>query len=217
MYRIGIVDDAEMDISDIQVAIWESCDDPSRVQFKNYELSHRKKEDILREMMDDVTGEIIQALIVDFKLDTAMEVIKGWEIVDFVHNETPEFPMIILTHAPEEGRESPYTDADKVYAKKTFLKVASEESRVMVENIFLNIERYVKNRKDIESELEIELRKLDQDSTDETVLRRVMELETRLRGYKRMNQTIIDRNMDLGELKEVLNELRKCEELMQRK
>lgn len=214
MYRIGIVDDVESDQDDIQVAIWDTCSDKSSVQFKVYELMNRKKGRILQEIIDDVTEGEIQALIVDFKLDTTEDVIEGWEIVEFVHDEVPEFPMVILTHAPTEGKDSPYTDADKVYAKKDFLKSSSPESQTMVENIFLNMDRYVGNRKKLEAALEIELRKLDQDSTDEKVLRQVMELEARLKGYKKMNQTAFDTSFDLGELKTVLEDLKKYEELL---
>lgn len=214
MYRIGIVDDVASDREDIQVAIWDTRSDKSSVQFKEYELLNRKKEYILEEIINDVTEGEIQALIVDFKLDTTEDVIEGWEIVEFVHDEVPEFPMVILTHAPTEGKDSPYTDADKVYAKPVFLRTSSDESRSMVDNIFLNMERYVKNRKRLEVNLEIELQKLDQNSTDEEVLRHVMELETRLKGYKKMNQTILDISFDLGELKGALDELRKCEELL---
>lgn len=214
MYRIGIVDDVPSDRADIQVAIWDSCSDKNSVQFKEYELLDRTKDQILREIIDDVTEGEIQALIVDFKLDTTAEVIEGWEIIEFVHDEAPEFPMVILTHAPNEGRESPYTDADKVYAKEYFLKVASSESKAMVDNIFLNMERYVGNRKRLEAELEAELQKLDQNSTNEETLRHVMELETRLNGYKKMNQTTVDTSFDLGELKAVLDDLKKYEELL---
>ncbi len=214
MYRIGIVDDVPSDRADIQVVIWESCSDKSFVQFKEYELLDRTKDQILGEIIDDVTEGEIQALIVDFKLDTTAEVIEGWEIVEFVHDEAPEFPMVILTHAPDEGRKSSYTDADKVYAKEFFLKVASSESQAMVDNIFLNMERYVGNRKRLEAELEAELQKLDQNSTSEETLRHVMELETRLNGYKKMNQTTFDTSFDLGELKAVLDDLKKYEELL---
>lgn len=214
MYRIGIVDDVPGDRADIQVAILDTRSDKGSVQFKEYELLNRKKEHILKEIIDDVTEGTIQALIVDFRLDTTEDIIEGWEIVEFLHDEAPEFPMVILTHAPAEGKESPYTDADKVYAKKIFLKTSSQEAKSMVENIFLNMDRYVNNRKQLEADLEIELGKLDENSTDEEILRRVMELETRLKGYKKMNQTAFDTSFDLGELKTVLEDLKKCEELL---
>ena len=214
MYRIGIVDDVPADRADIQVTILDTCKDKNAVHFKEYELLNRKKDHILKEIIDDATEGKIQALIVDFRLDTTAEVIAGWEIVKFVHEEAPEFPMVILTHAPMEGKESPYTDADKVYAKKDFLKLSSPESRSMVENIFLNIDRYVENRKSLEMSLEAELRKLDQHSTDEETLRHIMELETRLSGYKKMNQTVFDTRFDFGELRSVLDELKKYEELL---
>lgn len=214
MYRIGIVDDVPADRADIQVTVLDTCSDKNAVQFKDYELLNRKKDHILEEIINDVTDGQIQALIVDFRLDTTADVIEGWEIVKFVHDGAPEFPMVILTHAPMEGKESPYTDADKVYAKKSFLKLSSPESRSMVENIFLNIDRYVKNRENLETSLELELRKLDQNSTDEEILRHIMELETRLSGYKKMDQTVFDTKLDFSELKDALDDLKKYEELL---
>lgn len=214
MYRIGIIDDVAEDRADIQVAILEQTEDKSRVQFKEYELLDRGKKDVLNEIITDVSDGLIQALIVDFKLDTTAEVIEGWEIVEFVHRETPEFPMVILTHAPDEGRESLYTDADKVYAKKEFLNPELLSTKEMVGNIFLNMKKYVQNREKLEAELEAELLELDKKSTDEEVLRRVMELESQLKGYKQMYQTVVDTSLDFGELKEVLSELKQYEELL---
>lgn len=214
MYRIGIVDDVESDQKDIQVAIWDTCEDKSTVQFKIYELQNREKDKILAEIADDVTNNEIQALIVDFRLDTTADVIEGWQIVEFVHKETPEFPMVILTNVPTEGKESRYTDADKVYAKSEFLRTSSRESGNMVKNIFLNMKHYVENRKRLEAKLETELQKLDENSTDEEILRQVMELETQLSGYKKMNQTTVDASLDLSDLKDALGDLKKWEELL---
>ena len=74
--------------------------------FKEYDLEHKTKEHLLNEIREDVSEEAIQALIVDFRLDTTEDIIKGWEIIEFAHNEFPEFPVVIMTNAPDEGKES---------------------------------------------------------------------------------------------------------------
>lgn len=48
-----------------------------------------------------------------------------------------------MTNVPDESKESPHTDADKVYAKKVFLNPQSDATKEMVRNIRLNIQRYV--------------------------------------------------------------------------
>lgn len=211
MWRIGIIDDKEGERADIQVSILENVDSREEIDFKEYEIERRDKEDLFQEIVSDVSEEVIHTLIVDYRLDTSQTVIKGWEIVDYVHNEIPEFPVIIMTNVPDESKESPYIDADKVYPKIIFLNTHHESTPEMVKNIILNIQRYVKRRKDLEGNLALELEKLDKNSTDEEIIGNVMELEKKLSKYTETDQTILDQTFDLGELKEVLNDLREIE------
>ena len=123
MYRIGIVDDEKDERDDIQVSILDNAGwilDKPEIEFKEYELEGRERESILQEIQNDIGEKNIQALIVDFRLDTTADVIKGWQIIEFMHDEIPEFPVIIMTNAPEESKQSEHTDADKVYPKKSF-------------------------------------------------------------------------------------------------
>ena len=122
MYQIGIIDDVAGQRADIQVAVLDNITEGTPVAFKEYELNSRSKEDLFKEIQEDISADRIHALIVDFRLDTTKDVIKGWEIIEFMHEEIPEFPVVILTNVPDEGLESPHTDADKVYAKKEFFE-----------------------------------------------------------------------------------------------
>lgn len=149
MWRIGIIDDKEGERADIQVSILDNVEKKEDFDFKEYKVLRRDKEDILTEIVRDIMEETIHILIINYRLDTSMMVIKGWEIADFVHNEIPEFPVIIMTNVPEESKESPYIDADKVYPKIIFLNTRHEETREMVKNIILNIQRYVKQRREL--------------------------------------------------------------------
>lgn len=214
MWRIGIIDDKEGERADIQVSILENVERKEEVEFKEYDIERREKEELLKEILNDITEENIQTLIIDYRLDTSMMVIKGWEIADFVHNEIPEFPVIIMTNVPEESKESPYIDADKVYPKIIFLNTRHEDTPGMVKNIMLNIQRYIKRRNDLEGKLRLELKKLDQNSTNDEVISNILEIEQTLSKYKETEQTILDQTFDLGELKEVLEDIKDINKLL---
>ena len=214
MYRIGIIDDAKSERADIQVSVLDNVGWDAQIEFKEYELEARTREDIMTEIRRDVEEGNIHALIVDFKLDTTADVIKGWEIIEFMHEETPEFPVVIMTNAPDESKESQYTDADKVYAKKVFLKPELDATKELVKNIMLNMEKYVSHRKELEMRLEIELKKLDRDGANEDILEEVIKIENELSRYKQIYQTRVDKALDMSDLKDAFEELEKYEKLL---
>lgn len=212
-YRIGIIDDVKGERDDIQVSVLDNAGWDAQIQFKEYELEARAREDILGEIRKDIEEDYIHALIVDYKLDTTNDVIKGWEIIEFMHEETPEFPVIIMTNAPDESKESQHTDADKVYAKKVFLKPELEATKELVHNIMLNMEKYTARRRNLEEKLAAGLKKLDQNGADEKALETVIQVENELSRYKQMYQTTIDTVWNMSEIKDALKELKKYEQL----
>lgn len=214
MYRIGIIDDAKSERADIQVSVLDNVGWNAEIEFKEYELEGRTREDIVAEIRQDVQEGDIQALIVDFKLDTTADVIKGWEIIEFMHGETPEFPVIIMTNAPDESKESRYTDADKVYAKKVFLKPELDITKELVKNIILNMEKYASRRKDLEARLDIELKKLDKNSESQETLEEIIKIENELSKYKQIYQTRVDTALNMSDLKEAFEELEKYEKML---
>ena len=198
MYQIGIIDDVAGQRADIQVAVLDNITEGTPVAFKEYELNSRSKEDLFKEIQEDISADRIHALIVDFRLDTTKDVIKGWEIIEFMH----------------EGLESPHTDADKVYAKKDFLKVDSPECAVMVGKILLNMKKYVSRRANLEAELTANLMRLEQNGSDMDAMEKVMEIENDLGRYKAIYQTVVDKSMDMDDLKEAFEQLKKYEDLL---
>lgn len=214
MYRIGIIDDAKSERADIQVSVMDNVGWDAEIEFKEYELEARAREDIVAEIRRDVEEGNIHALIVDFKLDTTADVIKGWEIIEFMHEETPEFPVVIMTNAPDESKESQYTDADKVYAKKVFLKPELDITKELVNNIMLNMEKYVSRRKELEARLEIGLKKLDGNGANEDALEEVIRIENELGRYKQIYLTRVDKVLDMSDLRDAFEELEKYEKLL---
>ena len=214
MYRIGIIDDVKSERDDIQVSVLDNLYADAEIQFKEYELDCRTKEKLFREIREDVSNEIIHALIVDFRLDTTADVIKGWEVIEFMHGEFPEFPVVIMTNAPDESKESNYTDADKVYAKKVFLNPELDETKELVKNIILNMMRYVTNRKELEARLTLELQKLEADRENTKIIEEIVKIENELSKYKQTYQTTIDTALEMEDLKEAFELLNKYENLL---
>ena len=76
------------------------------------------------------------------------------------------------------------------------------------------MQKYVTRRDSLEEKLAIELQKLDKNSEDEKTLEQIMEIETELGRYKQLYQTTVDISLDMDELKDVFQQLKKYEELL---
>lgn len=209
MYRIGIIDDVQSERADIQVSLLDNVENPSDFTFKEYDIEKKSKGDLFKEIRKDIIEDQLSGLIVDFKLDTTADVITGAEIVSFMHEETPEFPVVIMTNVPEPSKESDATDADKVYAKKVFMNPERVETKEMVHNILLNMRKYVQNRRNLEGRLEAEIAKLESNGEDETVIAEIMRIENELSHYKQIYQTSYAQPSGIAELKEAADLLEK--------
>ena len=113
-----------------------------------------------------------------------------------------------------ESKESNYTDADKVYAKKVFLNPELDETKELVKNIILNMMRYVTNRKDLEARLTLELQKLEADRENTKIIEEIVKIENELSKYKQTYQTTIDTALEMDDLKEAFELLNKYENLL---
>lgn len=213
MIQIGIIDDVPCDREDIKVSILDNFENKDLISFKDYVIEKKSKESLFKEIQTDIIENRINGLIVDFKLDTTAEIITGAEIVNFMHEETPNFPVVILTNVPEDSKESAVTDADKVYAKKLFLNTDSQDSKAMVHNIMLNIRKYMDNRCKLEGELDIVLNKLLESPDNEQLLSKVIALETNLSKYKQIFQSSYTNRVDLNSIRELAELLEKYKSL----
>ena len=119
-----------------------------------------------------------------------------------------------MTNVPEESKESQYTDADKVYAKNVFLIPSASETKEMVNNICLNMQKYTERRRQLEEALSFELQKLGENGEDENALVSIIKIETELSKYKQIYQTKLDTMLDMNELKDAFEQLRQYEKLL---
>ena len=215
MFTIGIIDDVKSERDDIQVSIIDNFSDASNVTFKEYMIEGRIKEELLDEIRTDIINDRINLLVVDFKLDTKKTIIAGWEILDFMHEETPDFPVVILTNAPDDSKNSESTDVDKVYAKKTFLNPELPEAKEQVHNMQLNMEKYIKRRQELEAKLNVAINKYHNDIDVDNVTGEIVEIENKLSRYKQIYQSAVDKSIDIKNLEnafDILNKLKAMEE-----
>ncbi len=211
MFTIGIIDDVQSERDDIQVTVIDNFSDTSDIEFKEYIIEDRTKKELLDEIRNDIIENKISMLIVDFKLDTTSNIITGAEILKFMHEETPEFPVIILTNVPDESKISDLTDPDKVYAKKTFLNPSLPETKEQVRNMQLNMEKYMKHRHQLEARLAVALNKYQNDIDADNIMGEIVEIENELSNYKQIYQSAIDKEVNVSNLEkafEILNNLK---------
>jgi len=218
---IGLIDDNERELDDIQATItkyWKDRKGTSAdVDFKLYELATTDdfKEKLQKELICDVESEQIQGLVIDYKLDSLRKVIEGRDIAEYLHEKVPAFPIVILTNAPERGKEEDEIDPDKVYDKEAFFNLDKPQSKEMVFNIRRNIERYMKQRTNLEISLSQALDQLNQEKdTDAKIklLAQITTFEDKLGDYTQTGQTSAEKAFDLSRIQELVADLIKLEE-----
>ena len=216
MYCIGIIDDNLYEVDDIQATIYtvwtKHKDAPNDVDFKHYELTSSLsfKDELLTKLLYDIEHSIIQSLIVDYKLDSLRTVLEGKDIVDYLREQVPFFPVIILTNAPQGSKTEEKIDPDKVYDKRSFFDLNNAMSHEMAFNIYLNIKRYINRRNELEQSLDTALNELTSRygaDVDITLISRISRIEEELSDYTITGQSHAERAFDLSELRELISEL----------
>lgn len=217
MFYIGMIEDDMAGASSAMLSLNENSDQIEEQSFKIYPLM--KKENFKKELFEKITEDIkdnrIQGLIVDYKLDTMDEVLEGIEVVNFVHELVPEFPVIILTNVPDTSKKNDKVDPDKVYAKEVFLNNEKEETRDMVYNIVRNLERYVKKRVELETRREQLLNCVVDNAQENETYGELLETEKELNKYTPIGMTEIDNTYKVDDMKEALELLKEYKGLLE--
>lgn len=217
MFYIGMIEDDMAEASSAMLSLIENSDQIEEQSFKIYPLM--KKENFKKELFEKITEDIkdnrIQGLIVDYKLDTMDEVLEGIEVVNFVHELVPEFPVIILTNVPDTSKKNDKVDPDKVYAKEVFLNNEKEETRDMVYNIVRNLERYVKKRVELETRREQLLNCVVDNAQENETYGELLETEKELNKYTPIGMTEIDNTYKVDDMKEALELLKEYKGLLE--
>ena len=218
IFGIGMVEDDKAEASAIMLSLNVNSDQLNEESFKLYGLQKTAelRDQLFQEIRQDIVDNKVQCILVDYKLDTLKEVLEGIEIVEYLHEEVPEFPVVILTNVPDRGKENDGADPDKVYPKQTFMIPDNQNTKDMVYHIVRNMERYSKRR----SELELRQRQLldqvaeDADVEDE-VYGELLDVERELSKYVPMEMNVLDETYDVEDMNKALAALREYRELLE--
>ncbi len=218
-YYIGIIDEDQDEILDIKRTILVNKPDnisEDYIQFVDYPLPSIAAT-LSKEMSDAVIKDIISGtihiLIVDYRIIVESTCIEGTEIFKIISSLVPKFPTIILTNVPKDCYK-PFVDADKVYAKRPFFKIEENYSQEKTLNIFRNIENYKNQRAMLMATLSEQLIKLETDGYSQDVYQYIISLEKTLGDYLPQEQTTIEKDMDLSELKAAVDLLKEANRLL---
>ena len=213
-----MIEDDLAEASSIMLSLDVNSNQLTEESFKLYELQEEPefKEKLFAEIESDIINNQIQCLIVDYKLDTLREVLEGIEIVKYLHDKIPEFPVVILTNVPAKSKSNDMADPDKVYAKEIFMKPDALETKEMVYHIERNIERYTKKRADLELQQEQALNLVIGESKyDEQTYGKLLDIERELIKYVPIEMNGIDEAYDMEDMEKALDALREYKKLLE--
>lgn len=217
-YTIGLVDEEDAQLRNIRSTIKTNIADLSlSIRFKEYKLAGDKNvltTLVTREVIDDITSECIDSLIIDYKIMINTAVVEGTDIYKQVHKLVPKFPLVMLTDVPSNCYEKDFVDADKIYLKKDFFRVEGDYSKEKVKNIIKNMERYAKSRAALSNKLEQQLNLLTHGDDSLNTYLEIASTERQLDDYCPLGQTQLEKKLDIASLKEAVNLLNEAEEML---
>lgn len=217
IFSIGMVEDNRTEASAIMLSLNENSEQLNENSFKLYELekSLDLRERLFQEIRQDIIENKVQCVMIDYKLDTLKEVLTGIEVAKYLHEEVPEFPVIILTNVPDKGKKNDSADPDKVYPKQIFMCPDNSKTREMIYHIERNMERYAKRRAELELEQEQLLAQIvgNADVKDE-VYGQLLDTERELSKYVPIEMNALDETYDLEEMDKALTALQEYKKLL---
>lgn len=217
IFSIGMIEDDKAEASAIMLSLNENSDKLNENSFKLYELKPNSnlREQLFQEIKQDIIENKVQCIMIDYKLDTLKEVLTGIEIVEYLHEEVPEFPVIILTNVPDKGKENDLADPDKVYTKQIFMQPNNPKTCEMVYHIERNMERYAKRRAELELEQERLLTQItgEEDSEDD-IYGKLVDTERELSRYAPIEMNVVDETYNMGEMDKAIVALQEYKKLL---
>lgn len=216
MYRIGLIDDEPAELTKVRRTIKVNAPKGMEFDFKSYEIPEKREDaidQICSQVIDDIEGMNITALIIDYKIMVKALKVNGTDILKEINDTVSKFPVIILTERVEESIQPDHVDADKVYKKKDFFKLEEEYSKEKINHIFDSMAKYVKQRDELTLTLSELKKKLE--SGDRSVIEDVLKLEEKLDEFVPVEQTQIDRTYDVNRMKAIVDLIAEANKLME--
>ena len=213
-YIIGIIDDELFNVKTIRGII--KANTTEEVEFKTYlvenvnEISVSK---IYKDVIKDIEDNNISTLIIDEKIVTNSNEIRGSEIFEKIKKQVNKFPMVILTNFPDDCMKENLIDPDKIYKKIEFLNIDSEISRELVKKIFLNLKKYMENRDEVEQKIKSLESEIETKGNKTEIVKDIMKNEEILKDLKPTDFRQIEKIMGPEKIKEILDLIKEANNL----
>jgi len=219
-YKIGIVDEDPCDMDFIERTVLENK--PENVNEEQIDFwrcpfpseSENVYDSIVKLIIEKITKEEIQALIVDYKIIISAKSLEGALIFKRLVEIVPKFPLVMLSNVPNECYEKEFIDADKVYSKKEFFKLEEDYSIEKVRNIFRNIDKYDSQRSKLSTQLAAQLNRLESNEYSPEILQSVIETEKLLDDFVPQQETTVEKTLKVADLKNVVELLEEANKLI---
>lgn len=219
-YKIGIVDEDPCDMDFIERTVLENKPDnvnEEQIDFWRCPFpseSENVYDSIVKLIIEKITKEEIQALIVDYKIIISAKSLEGALIFKRLVEIVPKFPLVMLSNVPNECYEKEFIDADKVYSKKEFFKLEEDYSIEKVRNIFRNIDKYDSQRSKLSTQLAAQLNRLESNDYSPEILQSVIETEKLLDDFVPQQETTVEKTLKVADLKNVVELLEEANKLI---
>lgn len=213
-YIIGIIDDEPFNVKTIRGII--KVHTTEDVKFKTYlldELDEISISEIYKEVLKDIENNRISTLIIDEKIISNSNEIRGSEIFAKIKQKVDKFPMIILTNFPDDCMKDNIIDPDKIYKKIDFLNIESDTSRELVKKIFLNARKYIEQRGLVEQRIKELEEQIKNNGYKSQIVNDIIKNEEILQDLKPTDFRQIEKLMKPDEIKEILELIKKANEL----
>ncbi|MEA5025954.1 hypothetical protein SDC9_24663 [bioreactor metagenome] len=216
-YTIGLIDEEDSHLGNIRRILLLNLPAGNTIDFKVYPLEGQS--DILpKRVTDEVLYDIVQgnicSLIIDYKIMIHSALVEGTDIYKAIIDVVPKFPVVILTDVPSNCYEKSFVDADKVYWKKEFFKIEEGYSKEKAENIFRNMEHYVKQRAELLAKLEDHQERMTTEGFSLELYKEILNTEKSLDEFSPQGQTQIDKAISIDDFKEIVELLEKADDLL---
>ena len=215
-YVIGIIDDEEFNIKMIKGIIKAQID--KKVEFKTYFINDQNEtsiSQIYKEIFEDIVKNKLTTLIIDEKILSDSNELRGSEIFRNIKQSVDKFPMIVLTNFPDDCMKDNIIDPDKIYKKIDFLNMDSAMSKELVKKIFLNAQKYVEQRSVVEKRTEELEDEIKINGYKPQIVSALIENEEKLQELKPTDYRQIEKIMKPDEIRDILTLLKEAKNLLE--
>ena len=217
-YIIGLIDEESIELGNIRRTIKTHMDNIGfTISFKEYLLSggaDTLTSNVTEAVIEDIVSNSINSLIIDYKLMIESAKVEGTDIFRMVLDRVPRFPVVILTDVPDDCYEKEFVDADKVYWKRHFFKIEGDYSKDKTRNLFLNMERYIRQRSELTLKLQELLRKFETVGFSQDLYQEIISIENDLDNLFPQGQTRIEKALKTDDLKQAVALLQEAEKMI---